>query len=153
VDPSVALFDVYPMAEVRWLSYWMYVLWGTLFAVIGAIALVVASVGVYGVVFYTVAQRTREIGVRVALGAARAQVVGPMLRQAAILAAAGIAIGLLGAWLVTPVVGSLLIGVSPNDPISFALVSVTLAAIALVGTWIPAWRASDVDPVVALREP
>jgi ABC-type antimicrobial peptide transport system permease subunit len=69
------------------------------------------------------------------------------------LAAAGIAIGLLGAWLVTPVVGSLLIGVSPNDPISFALVSVTLGAIALVGTWIPAWRASDVDPVVALREP
>ena len=69
------------MAEVRWLSYWMYVLWGTLFAVIGAIALVIASVGVYGVVFYTVAQRTREIGVRVALGAARAQVVGPMLRQ------------------------------------------------------------------------
>jgi len=153
VDPSVALFDVYPMTEVRWLSYWMYVLWGTLFAVIGAIALVVASVGVYGVVFYTVAQRTREIGVRVALGAARAQVVGPMLRQAGMLAAAGIAIGLLGAWLVTPVVGSLLIGVSPNDPISFALVSVTLAAIALVGTWIPAWRASDVDPVVALREP
>ena len=88
-DPSipVALFDVYPMEQVRWLSYWMYVMWGTMFGVFGLIALFIAAVGVYGVVFYTVGQRTREIGLRVALGARRTQVVGPMLRQVALLAA------------------------------------------------------------------
>jgi predicted permease len=152
VDPSVALFDVYPMEQVRWLSYWMYVLWGTLFAVFGVIALLIAGVGVYGVVFYTVAQRTREIGLRVALGARRLQVVGPMLRQVGLLAGVGLAIGLASALAATPVVGSLLIGVSPSDPTGFAAVSVLLLAIALVATWLPAWRASAVDPTVALRD-
>jgi hypothetical protein len=76
IDPALALFDVYPMEQVRWLSYWMYVLWGTLFAVIGAIALVVASVGVYGVVFSTVAPHAIELTSR---SASRPQVVGPML--------------------------------------------------------------------------
>ena len=98
------------------------------------------------------AQRTREIGLRVALGAGRAQVVRPMLRQAGLLAGAGIAIGLGAALLVTPAVGSLLIGVSPNDPAGFAAVSVALAGIAMVATWIPAWRASNVDPMTALRD-
>jgi putative ABC transport system permease protein len=152
VDPEVALFDVYPMEQVRWLSYWMYVMWGTMFAVFGGMALVIAAVGVYGVVFYTVARRTREIGLRVALGARRAQVVAPMLRQAALLAAAGLVIGLFGASFVTPVVGSLLIGVPPIDPAGLTAVSAALAAVALTATWFPAWRASAVDPMVALRE-
>jgi predicted permease len=151
VDPSLAVFDVWSMEQVRWLSYWMYVLWGTLFGVFGVIALFVAAVGVYGVIFYTVARRTKEIGLRVALGAGRMQVVGPMLRQVAGLSAVGIAIGLGGALAVTPVVGSLLIGVSPTDPISFAVVSILLALVALVATWIPAWRASAVSPLEALR--
>ena len=103
-------------------------------------------------VYYTVAQRTREIGLRVALGARRTQVVGPMLRQVGLLAAIGLAIGLAGALLITPVVASLLIGVSPNDPAGFAVASASLAAIALVATWVPAWRASAVDPMVALRD-
>jgi predicted permease len=152
VDPSIALFDVYPMEQVRWLSYWMYVMWGTLFGVFGAIALFIAAVGVYGVVFYTVAQRTREIGLRVALGARRAQVVGPMLRHVGLLAATGLAIGLVAALLATPVVGRLLIGVSPNDPAGFATVSFLLLSVALAATWWPAWRASAVDPTVALRD-
>jgi putative ABC transport system permease protein len=152
VDPAVALFDVYPMEQVRWLSYWMYVMWGTLFGVFGAIALLIAAVGVYGVVFYTVAQRTREIGLRVALGAQRTQVVGPMIRQVGLLAAAGLAIGIVGAFLATPVVESLLIGVSANDPAGFAMVSLMLMAVAIVATWVPAWRASAVDPTVALRD-
>jgi ABC-type antimicrobial peptide transport system permease subunit len=115
-------------------------------------ALLIAAVGVYGVVFYTVARRTREIGLRVALGARRVQVVAPMLRQAAFLAAAGLVIGLVGASAVTPVVGSLLIGVPPIDPSGLTVVSAALAAVALTATWFPAWRASAVDPMVALRE-
>jgi len=152
VDPSLALFDVYPMEEVRWLSYWMYVMWGTMFGAFGGIALVIAAIGVYGVVFYTVSQRTREIGLRVALGARRGQVVGPILREAALLSAIGLTIGMAGAVAITPLVGSLLIGVSPNDPAGFAAVSLILAVVALVATWLPAWQASAVDPLVALRE-
>jgi putative ABC transport system permease protein len=152
VDPSVALFDVYPMAQVRWLSYWMYIMWGTMFGVLGIIAVFIAAVGVYGVAFYTAAQQTREIGIRVALGAGRGQVVRPMLRHVALLCVIGLAIGLVGALVVTPIVGSLLIGVAPNDPAAFATVSAVLAAVALAATWLPAWHASAVDPAVALRE-
>ena len=104
-------------------------------------------------VFYTVTQRTREIGLRVALGARRGQVVGPMLRQVGLLSAIGLTIGLAATLFVTPVVGSLLLGVTPNDPSGLAAVSLLLAAIALVATWVPAWRASAVDPTLALREP
>jgi predicted permease len=152
VDPSLALVDVYPMEQVRWLSYWMYVMWGTLFGAVGAIALLIAAVGVYGVIFFTVAQRTREIGLRIALGARRVQVVGPMLRQVGLLSGAGVVIGLAGAFMATPVVGSLLIGVSATDPAGFAIVSILLMAVALVATWVPAWRASAVNPTVALRD-
>jgi predicted permease len=152
VDPTLALFDVYSMEEVRWLSYWMYVMWGALFGAVGAISLLVATVGVYGVVFYTVAQRTREIGLRVALGARRAQVVGPLLKQVAWLTAAGLAIGVGAAVLITPVVGSLLIGVSPNAPMGYVVVAAILVAVSLGATWLPAWRASAVDPLVALRD-
>jgi predicted permease len=152
VDPSLALFDVYPMAEVRWLSYWMYVMWGTMFGAFGAIALLIAAIGVYGVVFFTVALRTREIGVRVALGARRGQVVGPMLRRVGWQSALGLTIGILGALALTPLIASLLLGVSPNDPGSFAAVSLLLAAVAVIATWIPAWRASAVDPTIALRD-
>jgi putative ABC transport system permease protein len=152
VDPSLALFDVYPMEQVRWLSYWMYVMWGTMFGVFGLIALLMAAVGVYGVVFYTVSQRTREIGLRVALGARRGQVVTPMIRQVGLLSAIGLGIGLVGAIAVTPLVGRLLIGLSPHDPASFAVVSLVLAIAAIVATWVPAWRASAVDPMVALRD-
>jgi ABC-type antimicrobial peptide transport system permease subunit len=152
VDPSLALFDVYSMEQVRWLSYWMYVMWGTMFGVLGIIALFIGAVGVYGVVFYSVAQRTKEIGLRVALGARRAQVVGPMVRQVGTLSAVGILLGLGGAVAITPVVGSLLLNVSPNDPASFVAVSVLLGLVAIAAAWIPAWRASNVDPLVALRE-
>ena len=152
IDPSLALYDVFSMEQVRWLSYWMYVMWGTMFGVFAIIALFISAVGVFGVVHYTVAQRTKEIGLRVALGASRAQVVGPMLRRVALLTTLGIGIGIGGALLLTPLVGSLLLGVSPTDPASFATVSVLLALVAVIATWLPSWRASAVNPVVALRE-
>jgi len=152
IDPSLALYDVYSMDQVRWLSYWMYVMWGTLFGVFAIIAIFISAVGVFGVVHYTVAQRTKEIGLRVALGASRGQVVGPMLKRVALLTTLGIGIGIGGALLLTPLVGRLLLGVSPTDPVSFATVSVLLALVAIVATWLPSWRASAVNPVVALRE-
>jgi predicted permease len=151
VDPSLALFDVYPMEQVRWLSYWMYVMWGTMFGVLALIALAIAAIGVYGVVFYTVAQRTREIGLRVALGARRGQVVGPMMRQVAALAAAGTALGVAGAAAVTPLIASLLLNVTPNDPLGYIVVAAVLGVVALTASWIPAWTASAVDPLIALR--
>jgi len=152
IDPSLALYDVFSMEQVRWLSYWMYVMWGTMFGVFAIIAILISAVGVFGVVHYTVAQRTKEIGLRVALGASRAQVVGPMLRRVALLTALGIGLGIGGALLLTPLIGSLLLGVSPTDPASFATVSVLLALVAIIATWLPSWRASAVNPVVALRE-
>ena len=140
------------MEQVHWLSYWMYVMWGTMFGVFAIIALFISAVGVFGVVHYTVAQRTKEIGLRMALGASRRQVVGPMVRRVVLQTILGIGIGIVGAWLLTPLVGSLLLGVSPTDPGSFATVSVLLALVAIVATWLPSWRASAVNPVVALRE-
>jgi putative ABC transport system permease protein len=145
VDSSLALFDVYPMEQVRWLSYWMYVMWGTMFGVLALIALAIAAIGVYGVVFYTVAQRRREIGLRVALGARRGQVVGPMVQHVAALAAGGTALGIAAAAAVTPLVASLLINVTPNDPLGYAVVAGVLGVVALTATWIPAWTASAVD--------
>jgi predicted permease len=151
-DPSVALFDVYSMEQVRWLSYWMYVMWGTMFGAFGLIALFISAVGVYGVVHYTVARRTKEIGLRIALGATRAQIVGPMLRNVARLLLVGLSIGLGGALLLTPLVGSLLLNVPATDPASFATVAALVALVAVAATWLPSWRASAVDPVIALRD-
>ena len=153
VDPSVALFDVYPMEQVRWLSYWMYVMWGTLFGVIGAIALVLAAIGVYGVVFYTVSQRTRESVCALRSAPAARKSCGPCCGRWGCIALVGLAIGVAGAVSVTPVVGSLLIGMSPNDRRRSCGVSAPLVAVALAATWVPAWRASAVDPVIALRDP
>ena len=126
-------------------------MWGTMFGVFGVIALVIAAVGVYGVVFYTVAQRTREIGLRVALapGARRSSAHASAGRPAV---SVGLAIGLFVALMVTPLVGSLLIGVTPTIRRDSLTVSLMLAAVALVATWLPAWRASAVDPMVALRD-
>jgi ABC-type antimicrobial peptide transport system permease subunit len=106
---------------------------------------------VYGVISYGVSQRTREIGVRVALGAQRSDVIGLVVRQGMTLAAIGITVGLLGAFGVTRVVSSLLIGISPTDPLSFAGVPLFLATIAFLASFIPARRATHVDPLIALR--
>jgi putative ABC transport system permease protein len=106
---------------------------------------------VYGVISYGVSQRTREIGVRVALGAQRNDVLTLVVRQGMILAGIGIALGLVGAFGVTRVVASMLIGVSPQDPMSFGAVSLFLAAVAFVASVVPARRATRVDPIISLR--
>ncbi len=120
-------------------------------AIAAGVALFLGAVGIYGVISYVVAQRTREIGVRMALGAERADVRRMVLKQGATLAMAGVVIGLAAAAGVTRLMASLLFGVEPIDVPTFAAVAVALSAIALLASWLPARRASTVDPVVALR--
>ena len=115
------------------------------------IALALGAVGIYGVIAYAVGRRTREIGLRMALGARRIDVVGMVLRESAVLAGSGIAIGIAGAVFATRALRSLLYGVEPGDPMTLAMVSVVLAAVALGASWLPARRAARVDPAVALQ--
>jgi predicted permease len=115
------------------------------------LALMLATIGMYGVVSYSVAQRTQEIGIRMAIGAGRSHVFGMVLLQGARLAALGIAIGLASAFLVTRFMTAFLFGVQPTDPLTFVAVSGLLVAVALLACYIPARRATRVDPLIALR--
>ncbi len=116
-----------------------------------AVALALGIVGIYGVISYVVSQRTREIGVRMALGADRRDVSRMVLRQAMILAAVGVVIGLVAAAGLTRLMSSLLFGVEPTDPVTFGVVAALLIAVALVASYLPALRASRTDPLEALR--
>ena len=118
---------------------------------LGILALLLAGIGVYGVTAFAVASRTREIGVRIALGADRARVMRLVLLQGARLAAIGGAIGLAVSLAVTQLISSLLFGVSPIDPVTYAVTTGTLALVTLVATIVPARRAATVDAVTALR--
>jgi putative ABC transport system permease protein len=115
------------------------------------VALVLAAIGIYGVVAYSVAERTHEIGIRVALGAGSADVVGMVLGRLLVLLVPGVALGVLGALATTRVLSSLLFAIRPNDPATFISVAALLAAVAIVAGLAPARRASRVDPLVALR--
>ncbi|HEX7049876.1 MAG TPA: ABC transporter permease [Longimicrobiales bacterium] len=123
----------------------------SLLGAFAALAVILAASGIYGVISYTVAQRTREIGIRIALGARRGEVLRAVLGQGARLAALGAAFGLAGALLLTRSLAGMLYEVSPTDPLTFGGVAAVLAAIALLASWLPARRAARVDPMVALR--
>jgi ABC-type antimicrobial peptide transport system permease subunit len=125
-----------------------YVLLLTIFA---ALAVVLAVVGIYGVIAYTVQQRTREIGIRIALGASHGRVVGMVVQRGLLLALAGIALGSAGAYAMTRVLQSLLYGVGARDPMTFVAVAVLLGGVAVLASWLPARRAARVDPLAAMR--
>jgi len=115
------------------------------------VALLLAAIGLYGVLAYTVTQRAREIGIRTALGAQRADVIGLVLRQGMTLAGLGILVGVAGAFALTRFIRSMLFGVTPTDPLTFTGIPGLLTTIALLACWLPARRAANVDPMEALR--
>jgi ABC-type antimicrobial peptide transport system permease subunit len=118
----------------------------------GTIALFLAAIGIFGVMANLVGERTREIGVRLAMGARREDVLGMILRRAAGLTAAGVGVGLLLAFALAHLVANLLRGVRPDDPVVFASITAVIAAIALGSSWLPARRAAHIDPMAALRD-
>ena len=120
--------------------------------VASGVALLLGMIGIYGVISYVVSQRTREIGVRMALGAAAPGVRTMVVKQGMGLAAVGIVAGLVGAWLMSSVMTSLLFGVSATDPATYAAVALLLSLVAAVASWLPAQRAVGVDPARALRQ-
>ncbi|HWS87815.1 MAG TPA: ABC transporter permease [Pyrinomonadaceae bacterium] len=151
IEPNVPVYDVKTMTERLSDSLARRRFAMTALGLFALVAMALAAVGIYGVMSYSVAQRTREIGVRVALGARRRDVLGLVLRRGMLLAALGIGAGLAGALPLARVLGSLLFGVSASDPVTYAAISLLLALAALLACYVPARRATKVDPMVALR--
>lgn len=153
LDPNLPVFDVMSMEKSLGGAngFFLYKMGAAFAGVLGALSLVLAVVGVYGVVSYNAMQRTHEMGIRMALGALPGSVFGLVLRQAGILVGAGIGIGLLAALAVTRLLGSLLVNVSSYDPLTFATVACLLLIAAFVACYIPAHRAMRLDPLEALR--
>jgi ABC-type antimicrobial peptide transport system permease subunit len=151
LDPTLAIFNVETMQDHLRDALFLPRLAGTLFGIFGFLGLTLASVGLYGVMNYWVSRRTREIGIRLALGAHRRDILLLILGRGGKLAGLGVAIGLAAALGLTRLMASLLYGVGPTDPATFAGVAVLLTVVGLAACYIPARRAAKVDPMVALR--
>jgi predicted permease len=151
MDPDIPLFGVKTMPEYLSASVAAPRFSTTLLTIFAAVALVLTVVGLYGVMSYSVAQRTNEIGIRLALGAQSRDVLLMIVKQGGTLILLGLVIGLVGAFALTRLIASLLFGVTAKDPITFGAVTVLLAIVALLACYIPALRATKVDPIEALR--
>jgi predicted permease len=151
LDPNLPLFDVKTFTEHMRFALFPAKVAATVLGVFGLVALMLAAIGVYGITSYAVAQRTHEIGVRLALGAQLSDVLKLVLGHGLKLTIIGAALGLFGAFLATRAITSVLYGVSATDPLTFGLVSVLLIGVALVASYVPARRATKVEPLIALR--
>jgi putative ABC transport system permease protein len=151
MDPDIPLFGVKSMDEYLSSSVAAPRFNTTLLSIFAVVALVLTVVGLYGVMSYSVAQRTNEIGIRLALGAQSRDVLLMIVKQGSTLIVLGLGIGLFGAYLAMKLIASLLFGVTAKDPFTFAAVAVVLALVGLLACYIPAWRATKVDPMEALR--
>jgi len=151
LDPSLPVADVRTMDDVVGTAMSAPRFTSVLLSIFGAVALTLSAIGIYGVLSYVVSRRTREIGIRVAIGAGRSAVLRMVLRSGLALASVGIAAGLVLAAGTTRLLRGLLHGVTPADPATFAVVTLGLMAVAGLASALPAWRASRVDPVVALK--
>jgi putative ABC transport system permease protein len=151
VAPDTGVFNVMPVTRLSTNTVWQSRVWGLLFGIFSAIALVLAVAGIYGVMAYFVTQRTREIGVRIALGAQWRDVLKLVLKNGMLLVAIGLTIGLAGALALTRLMSTLLFEVSPTDPITFGAVAFCVIVATLLACYIPARRATKVDPLIALR--
>ena len=151
LDPDLPVYRVQPLQDRLDASLGQQRSAATLVGAFGTLALVLAAIGLYGAVSYSASQRTREFGIRIALGAQTPDVVRQVLREGLVLGLVGLGAGLLIAGAVTRVLRSQLFGVSPTDPVSFAGVSVLLLGVAVLASYLPARRATRVDPIIALR--
>ena len=157
VDPNLPLNNVKTQVEQADETLRMERLFAKLLTLFGLLAQQLAAIGLFGVMAYSVSQRTREIGIRMALGANHGDVLQMVLRQGMTLALIGVALGLLGAYVLTKYLGSLLdlksklYGVTASDPLTYGVIAAVLTLVALLACYIPARRATRVDPMVALR--
>jgi len=151
IDKDQPVFDVRTMHEVRAISVALYSFGSITMGIFAVIALVLAAIGIYGVMAFAVTQRTQEIGIRMALGARAIDVLKMVVKTGMSLAAIGVVAGLVGSFAITRLMASLLFGISPTDVVTFTLVAAGLLLVALLACYIPARRATKVDPLVALR--
>jgi putative ABC transport system permease protein len=152
IDPGLAVFGLEPLDDTLARSIGERRFTMLLLAGFASMALFLAAIGVHGVLSYSVARRTPEIGIRMALGAEPGRVRRLIVREGLTLAAAGVVLGLIGSLVLTRLLQSLLYGVTPTDPATFALVALTLGGVALLACAAPVWKATQIDPIVALRE-
>jgi predicted permease len=151
LDPTLTLFNVQTLEDQIQQSLQPQKMNVVLLSTFGALALLLAAIGLYGVASYAVAQRTREIGVRMALGAQPGAVLSLVLGNGLILVAVGLAAGLVASYFVAGAMSALVVGVNPHDPLTFTATPIILGAIALLASYVPARRATRIDPLLALR--
>ena len=150
-DPDLPIYNVRPLDQLRARSVAPRRFTMTLLSVFAAVAVFLAAVGIYGVISYSTAERTREIGIRLALGARRNDVLRLVVGEGLVTSIAGLAIGLIMSFALTRFLESLLFGVSATDAVTFIVVPIILMSVALVASLVPARRATKFDPVTALR--
>jgi predicted permease len=151
VDPQMPIYDLRTMQDVVSDSVSQPRFYMTLLTAFAGLALLLAALGIYGVISYSVSQRTRELGIRIALGATQDRVVRLVLGQGVVLTVSGVALGLVGAFWLVKLLASLLFGVAATDALTFGAVGAVLLGVALLASYVPARRAARVDPVIAMR--